>query len=399
MNENNGLSEMELRRGCVNVCVDDNTGEEVLLVLHKKAYLQAGKRNNPDACKECFNILMGKHWMTQNEEKAKMPPAALANGLFLGRQSSLLRKASEDFCRFIALATPYQKLVRLKLTGYTGPRGVAGNVAILPNKTVPITDTLPPPLEQTRKSFVIAFASGAAEGQGDEMLRKAKRWCEVDTEKYRAAYQFLKRTSPMYRQVKLDEERFKTGEDLANIVDLTVGCEGDEDVNRLFTEAFDKFEHTVYNALRDGEKARDSFHCLHDESSAAMMETVNLVPSIKHMYEALVNLAPENVSSEDLQREFVSRFSKASERVVAETEAFSDAASTAVLPTRQEILVARQSATCRAVAPKKNFFFRHHKNFHQKKKKKFFFGCGRFWKKKSKKKNPEKTIADGTVAT
>ena len=67
----------------------------------------------------------------------------------------------------------------------------------------------------------------------------------------------------------------------------------------------------------------------------------------------------------------------------------------AVLPTRQEILVARQSATCRAVAPKKNFFFRHHKNFHQKKKKIFFLGVGDFGKKNPKKKiqkKPSQTV-------
>ena len=67
----------------------------------------------------------------------------------------------------------------------------------------------------------------------------------------------------------------------------------------------------------------------------------------------------------------------------------------AVLPTRQEILVARQSATCRAVAPKKNFFFRHHKNFHQKKKNFFFLGVGDFGKKNPKKKiqkKPSQTV-------
>ena len=66
-----------------------------------------------------------------------------------------------------------------------------------------------------------------------------------------------------------------------------------------------------------------------------------------------------------------------------------------VLPTRQEILVARQSATCRAVAPKKNFFFRHHKNFHQKKKNFFFLGVGDFGKKNPKKKiqkKPSQTV-------
>ena len=51
---------------------------------------------------------------------------------------------------------------------------------------------------------------------------------------------------------------------------------------------------------------------------------------------------------------------------------------------------------CRA---QKKFFFSTSQKFSPKKKKKFFFGCGRFWKKKSKKKNPKKTIADGTVAT
>ena len=51
---------------------------------------------------------------------------------------------------------------------------------------------------------------------------------------------------------------------------------------------------------------------------------------------------------------------------------------------------------CRA---QKKFFFSTSQKFSPKKKKIFFFGCGRFWKKKSKKKNPEKTIADGTVAT
>ena len=67
----------------------------------------------------------------------------------------------------------------------------------------------------------------------------------MDAKKYTDAFRYLQTTSPMYRDVKLHEDRFE--QDPANTVDFT-DDDGGEEFNALLTKAFHGLEHSIYHA-------------------------------------------------------------------------------------------------------------------------------------------------------
>ena len=316
------MPEIELRRSSVNVSsVNPLSGEfdSVDLMLHRRAY-------DPDCeegqwvCSECMSTL--RRYNVAKPETYKMPAAAIANGLFLGRLHSVLCEPTRDFCRFVALATPFLTLTHVKGVG----RAMKGNTAILPSKIVSVTKNLPPPTRLMEDHFVVAFTSGAAGRQGNDLAKTVRRWRRVNTADYLSAVSFLKKNSPVYANVTVNEDAYQAisdGETPGGIeVDITKGGENEMD------QAEKELKRTISSTLpdNDGDEA-ETVHAVHMTSADFMSDTMNLAPALRRAHDLLTELDADKIDGPEIQAAYCAEVKKTFEDAKKQVTDLSDAAS------------------------------------------------------------------------
>ena len=101
-----------------------------------------------------------------------MPPPALANLLWLGREHSLAQKASLGTRLLSCLGRPvWRKLILGKGNKDEQQQGITGNSILLAQaRPDHVAASLPPPTEQLQDTFVVLFSRSIEEVKKSKML-------------------------------------------------------------------------------------------------------------------------------------------------------------------------------------------------------------------------------------
>ena len=148
-------------------------------------------------CKACIN-----HLCRHEAKDIVMPPPALANLLWLGREHVLCQKASLGTRLLSCLGRPvWRKLILGKGDKDEQEKGVAGNCILLAQaRPEDFATALPPTTEQLQESFVVLFARSLEEVSKAQML-------VVNRQDYVQLVQTRSRVCPVYADIPLDNER------------------------------------------------------------------------------------------------------------------------------------------------------------------------------------------------
>ena len=131
-----------------------------------------------------------------------MPPPALANLLWLGREHVLCQKASLGTRLLSCLGRPvWRKLILGKREKDEQQKGITGNCILLAQaRPEEMATALPPTTEQLQASFVVLFARSLEEVSKAQML-------VVNRQEFVELVRTRRRVCPVYADVPLDEER------------------------------------------------------------------------------------------------------------------------------------------------------------------------------------------------
>ena len=131
-----------------------------------------------------------------------MPPPALANLLWLGREHLLCQKASLGTRLLSCLGRPvWRKLILGKGDKDEQESGIGGNCILLAQaRPEELVAALPPTTEQLQESFVVLFARSLEEVSRAQML-------VVNRQDYVELVSTRRRVCPVYADIPLDAER------------------------------------------------------------------------------------------------------------------------------------------------------------------------------------------------
>ena len=131
-----------------------------------------------------------------------MPPPALANLLWLGREHVLCQKASLGTRMLSCLGRPvWRKLILGKGDKDEQEKGIGGNSILLAQaRPEELATSLPPTTEQMQDTFVVLFARSIDEVSRAQML-------VVNRQDYVALVRTRQQVCPVYAEIPLDEER------------------------------------------------------------------------------------------------------------------------------------------------------------------------------------------------
>jgi len=131
-----------------------------------------------------------------------MPPPALANLLWLGREHVLCQRASLGTRMLSSLGRPvWRKLILGKGNKDEKEKGIQGNCILLAQaRPEELATSLPPTTEQLQETFVVLFARSIEEVGKAQML-------VVNRQDYIALVQTRRQVCPIYAEIPLDEER------------------------------------------------------------------------------------------------------------------------------------------------------------------------------------------------
>ena len=147
-------------------------------------------------CKLCISSLCVP------KEDIQMPPPALANLLWLGREHPLCQRASMGARMLSCLGRPvWRKLILGKGSHDESEKGIAGNFIFLAQARLQdIGASLPPHAEELQESFVVLFSRSI------EDVKKAQALI-VNRDDYLALIRLRKLVCPVYAEVALNEEQ------------------------------------------------------------------------------------------------------------------------------------------------------------------------------------------------
>ena len=156
-------------------------------------------------CKDCINNLCRR-----DSTEIAMPPPALANLLWLGREHLLCQRASLGTRLLSCLGRAvWRKLILgSRAQAHLGhkdekEKGVAGNCILLAEaRPEELATSLPPTTEQMQNTFVVLFCRSIEEVSRAQML-------VVNRQDYIALVQTRQRVCPVYAEIPLDEERMQ----------------------------------------------------------------------------------------------------------------------------------------------------------------------------------------------
>ena len=133
-----------------------------------------------------------------------MPPPALANLLWLGREHVLCQKASLGTRMLSCLGRPvWRKLILGKGDKDEQEKGIGGNSILLAQaRPEELATSLPPTTEQMQNTFVVLFCRSIEEVSRAQML-------VVNRQDYISLVQTRQRVCPVYAEIRLDEERMQ----------------------------------------------------------------------------------------------------------------------------------------------------------------------------------------------
>ena len=148
-------------------------------------------------CKACINALC-----RFDAKQIAMPPPALANLLWLGREHPLAQKASLGTRLLSCLGRPvWRKLILGKGDKDEQQQGITGNSILLAQaRPDHVAASLPPPTEQLQDTFVVLFSRSIEEVKKSKMLI-VHRQDFIDLVRTR------QRVCTAYADIPLDEER------------------------------------------------------------------------------------------------------------------------------------------------------------------------------------------------
>jgi hypothetical protein len=147
-------------------------------------------------CMTCISSLCTR------DEDIKMPPPALANLLWLGREHPLCKKASVGTRMLSCLGRPvWRKLILGKGASEESEKGITGNFIFLAQARLPdIGASLPPRVEELQESFVVLFSKSIDD------VKKA-RALVVQRDDYLALIRLRRRVCQVYAEVEVNEEQ------------------------------------------------------------------------------------------------------------------------------------------------------------------------------------------------
>ena len=133
-----------------------------------------------------------------------MPPPALANLLWLGREHTLCQKASLGTRMLSCLGRPvWRKLILGRGDKDEQEKGIQGNCILLAQaRPEELATSLPPKTAQLQESFVILFARSIEEVGKAQML-------VVNREDYVALVRTRSQVCPVFADIPLDEARIQ----------------------------------------------------------------------------------------------------------------------------------------------------------------------------------------------
>ena len=131
-----------------------------------------------------------------------MPPPALANLLWLGREHVLCQQASVGTRMLSCLGRPvWRKLILGRGDKDEQEKGIGGNCILLAQaRPEELATSLPPTTAQLQQTFVVLFARSIEEVGKAQML-------VVNRQDYVALVRTRSRVCPVYADIPLDEER------------------------------------------------------------------------------------------------------------------------------------------------------------------------------------------------
>ena len=148
-------------------------------------------------CKTCINNLC-----RYTPAEIAMPPPALANLLWLGRERVLCQTASLGTRMLSCLGRPvWRKLILGRGDKDEQEKGIGGNCILLAQaRPEELATSLPPTTAQLQQTFVVLFAHSIAEVGKAQML-------VVNRHDYAALVRTRSQVCPVYADIPLDEER------------------------------------------------------------------------------------------------------------------------------------------------------------------------------------------------